>query len=309
MARTRKKNRKMSRGGRIGLAAFAALLLALAAVMGGAALNATLVRVRRAEVVLTNLPDAFDGTTILYASDIDLCGINDAQKSGALFDELRSLAPDVLILGGDYTSRTLLDRLNRPEERGPVSDVQAAERADFFHYIASFDAPLGKYAVAAPEDGDARELAQQLDACGIRPITHDRVSINIGGDVLWLVGVGEASADLSAAGSAFSRNDCVVAVVYSPSVLPVLLTGEARDSGPWTDLILAGHTHGGQIQLLGRNALPLDPVEQRYRSGWTIENGTPVLTTEGVGCEGVNLRLGTAPEVWLITLRTDGVRE
>ena len=41
MARTRKKNRKMSRGGRIGLAAFAALLLALAAVMGGAALNAT----------------------------------------------------------------------------------------------------------------------------------------------------------------------------------------------------------------------------------------------------------------------------
>ena len=55
MAKTRKKNRKMSRGVRIGLAAFAALLLALGAVIGGAALNASLVRVRRAKVVLTNL--------------------------------------------------------------------------------------------------------------------------------------------------------------------------------------------------------------------------------------------------------------
>ena len=34
-----------------------------------------------------------------------------------------------------------------------------------------------------------------------------------------------------------------------------------------------------------------------------MENALPILTTEGVGCEGLNLRLGTAPEVWLITLR------
>lgn len=303
MARARKKNRKMSRGGRLGLAAFAALLLALGVVMGAAALNASLLRVRRAEVVLTNLPDAFDGATILYASDIDLCGLNDAEKSGELFKELQSLSPDMLILGGDYTSRTLLERLNRPDEGDSITQAQARERTDFFHYIASFEAPLGKYAVASPEDGDTGLLAEQLRECGIRPITRERVAVSVGGDAVWLVGIGADSADLNAAGNAFSRNDCVIAIAYSPSVFPVLLTGEASDGGPWADLILAGHTHGGQIELFGRSLLPLTRVEHQYRTGWTIENGTPILTTEGVGCEGANLRLGTAPEVWLITLR------
>ncbi len=303
MARARKKNKKLGRGGRLALAAFAALLLALGAMIGGAALNASLVRVRRAEIVITNLPAAFDGVTILYASDIDLCGLNNAEKSGALFNQLRSLSPDMLIFGGDYTSRTLLERLNNPDEGNAVTQAQSRERMDFFHYIASFDAPLGRYAIASPEDGDARLLAEQLSACGIRPITHDRAEISLGEDSLWLVGIGEDSSDLNAAGSAFSRSDCVLAVAYGPSVLPLLLTGEASDSGPWADLILAGHTHGGQIQLLGRSILPLTRVEQQYRTGWVVENGTPILTTEGVGCEGANLRLGTTPEVWLITLK------
>ncbi len=305
MAKTRKKNRKPGRGGRLALAVFAALLLALVAVMGGAALNATLVRVRRAEVVITNLPDAFNGATILYASDIDLCGLNNAKKAGALFSQLQSLSPDVLVLGGDYTSRTLLEMLNSPGGGGALTEAQLHARMDFFHYIASFEAPLGKYAVSAPEDGDPRLLAEQLEPCGIRLISHDRAMLRAGDSALWLVGIGEESADLNAAGTAFSRQDCVIAIAFSPSVLPVLLTGEASDSGPWADLVLAGHTHGGQVLLFGRSALPLTGVERRYRTGWTIENGTPILTTEGIGCEGANLRLGTAPEVWLITLKSD----
>ena len=44
-------------------------------------------------------------------------------------------------------------------------------------------------------------------------------------------------------------------------------------------------------------------VERRYISGWRRENGVFLLTSQGVGCEGVPLRLGTAAEVHLITLR------
>ena len=295
----------MGRAGRIVLACVAALLLAVAMLCGVAALNATVVRVRRAEVMLRDLPPAFDGRTVLYASDIDLCGVNTSRRAGALFDELQSLRPDMLILGGDYTSPSLLEVLNSPQNR-PEDDARRLDaRKDFFQYISAFDAPLGKFGVAAPEDALPEALAQEMIDAGVRPLFNDRAAVEIGGDVLWLIGVSSESANLNSVGSAFRHDDCVIVAAYSPVVLPVLVTSEAYDGGKWADLALMGHTHGGQVRLFGRNLLTLKAQEEKYRSGWTMENGLPILTTEGVGCEGVNLRVGTAPEVWLLTLRRE----
>ena len=303
MAVRRKKNPRRSRRGRMGLRLFAGILLALLLVVGGAMLNAGVVRVRRAELELRDLPPAFDGKTLLFASDIDLCGLNTAEKSGMLFEQLQSLKPDILLLGGDYNSASWLSLLNRGEAR-QQSDAQGLrQRADFFRYISGFDAPLGKFAIAAPEDADQAALAQQMVEAGVRPLFNDRAAITLGGDTLWIIGVSAETANLNAAGNAFSRDDCVIVTAYSPTVLPVLVTSEAHDGGRWADLALTGHTHGGQARLFGRTALQLNRQEQHYLSGWTMENMLPILTTTGVGCEGVNLRVGTAPEVWLITLR------
>lgn len=303
MAGKRRKNRRTGRGGRIALAVFAALLLAFACLAGVAALNASIVRVRRAEVKLADLPAAFDGKTILFASDIDLCGLNTAAKAGHLFDQLQSLKPDMLLLGGDYTSPSLMEILNNPEGKAKSTAKSMASRVEFFRYICDFDAPLGKFAVAAPEDADRDALRQQMAEAGIQPLFNDRAGIRLGGDTLWIVGVSEANANLNAAGNAFAREDCAIVVAYSPVVLPVLLTSEAHDGGAWADLALTGHTHGGQVLLFGRTALQLSELERRYRSGWTLDNRLPILTTEGIGCEGLNLRLGTTSEVWLITLK------
>lgn len=299
MALRRKKNQKIGRGGRIALRVLAALALLVALVCGVGAVNAGIVRIRRATVEIPDLPPAFDGRTILFASDIDLCGINTPQKSGALLNRLQALEPDILILGGDYSAPSLLEILNRSTDEAATLQ----KRADFFRYISAFDAPLGKYAIAAPEDRDQDGLKALMAETGIRPLFNDRAEIRLGGDKLWIVGVSAESASLNAAGSAFSRDDCVIVAAYSPTVLPVLVTSEAGDGGSWADLALTGHTHGGQVRLFGRTALQLERQEQHFLSGWTMENALPILTTTGVGCEGLNLRLGTEPEAWLITLR------
>lgn len=301
MATKHRKNRKISRGGRIALGVFGALLLALAIFFGGAAVNAGVVRVRRAQVQLRDLPPSFDGKTILYASDIDLCGLNTASKSGALFNQLQSLRPDMLILGGDYTSPSLLEVLNRTDSAQKATSKLDA-RSDFFLYIKDFEAPLGKFGVASPEDADQARLSNDMIEAGVQPLFNNGAAVTVGGDTLWIVGVSAETANLNAAGSAFSRDDCVIVAPYGPSVLPVLVTSEARDGGRWADLVLTGHTHGGQARLFGRDLLPLTPTEQQYRAGWTMENALPILTSQGVGCEGVNMRVGTAPEVWMITL-------
>ncbi|MDO4866265.1 MAG: hypothetical protein Q4C10_06875 [Clostridia bacterium] len=304
MAKRQKKNGKLSRGRILALKAFAALLLALVLLAGVAFLNASMVRVRRATVVVPDLPPAFENVSILYASDIDLCGVNTPTRAGRLFEQLQELKPDMLILGGDYTSKSLLEILNTSPAGSDDSESQTDLRQSFFHYIYSFDAPLGKYAVAAPEDENWDLLRQQLTEAGVQPLFNNRTLITSGDDRIWLAGVCGGDTNYNSAGQSFTRGDCVVVISYSPELLPVLLTSEASNSGRWCDLILTGHTHGGQIRLFGRSILPLTRVEDQYLSGWRTDSGLPILTTEGVGCEGVNLRLGSAPEVWMLTLRS-----
>ncbi len=303
MATKKKANKKPGRGGKIALSLFAALLLALIITAAVGLGNANLLRIRRAEVALENLPQGFDGVTLLYASDIDLCGLNTPQKAGALFSQLESLKPDMLILGGDYNSVSLLDKLNRPDP-SPADEAEACRaRSGFFHYIRDFHAPLGKFAIAATEDPQWQDLRQAMVENGIQPLINTVTDIRTNEGVLSLAGICGKITNLNDVGSRFYKNDCVVAICEGPDALPALMTSEAADSGPWADLVLCGHTHGGQILLFGRSLLTLTEVEQRFPSGWNTEAGIPILTTDGVGCEGLNLRLGTTPEVWLITLR------
>lgn len=301
MSKSIKKNKKLSHSGRMVLWGIMAVIALLALLTVVAAINANTLHVRKARVILPDLPASFEGRTLLYASDIDLCGMNTPEKSAALFAELQSLNPDILVLGGDYTSVSLFDALNIREEADRVAKQQAA-RTRFFQAISRFNAPLGRFVIAAPEDPDSLDLETLAESSGFTPLFNRRESISVGGERLWLCGIASEDADINAGAKGFLRGDCVIAVCANPSPLPRMLTSEAGDSGAWFDLGLCGGTHGGQINLFGRSALRLSREARQYLCGWRVENGIPILTTSGVGCEGANLRLGSGSEVWLITL-------
>ena len=72
---------------------------------------------------LTDLPEAFDGTTFLYASDLDMNGLFGAQRMIRAFEPLKALNPDILLLGGDFVSPSVFDRLNGKSAN--LDDAQA----------------------------------------------------------------------------------------------------------------------------------------------------------------------------------------
>ena len=294
-----KKTKNIRR--RIVITAILALLFLLAGVFGYAALNAGTLHVMRAEVAIDDLPAAFEGRKILYISDIDLCGVNTAKRSADAVLRLQSLEPDILILGGDYSSPSLFEILNRSD--GASEDRQESHGAEaFLRGIGGFFAPLGKFAVTAPDDRADADWNAVFSANGFRYLGNDRAPVTLNGEMLWIAGFCDDAANVGAAGTSFRRGDCVVAAAYSPALFPIMMTSEAADGGHWVDLALAGHTHGGQILLSGRSVLQLTSQEQQYLSGWTRETGVPMLTTSGMGCEGANLRIGSRSEAWLITL-------
>ena len=304
MATKIKTNKKPGKGGKIALGIFAALLLIIIITACLGMINASLLRIRRAEVVLPDLLQGFDGKTLLYASDIDIFGINTPTRMGILFNQLQSLHPDLLVLGGDYNSTSLLDKLNRTENSSDNTANILKSRSDFFHYISAFQAPLGKYGIANTEDIQWQSLREAMEANGIKPLINEKTDIHSNGDTLWLVGICGKISSLNDAGKAFSHNDSVLVFAEGPDVLPILLTSEAKDDGSWADMVLCGHTHGGQIRLFGKSILSLSNAERRFLFGWNTQSGIPILTSQGIGCEGINMRLGTEPEVWLITLRS-----
>ena len=199
MATKKKKtNKKPDRRGKLALLGLAALTVALAVLLACGAVNASRVEVRRAEVYLKDLPEAFDGKTLMFASDIDLCGLNTAAKSADLFRRLREMRPDALILGGDYNSASLLSLLNRGGNAEPDAAALKA-RADFFRSLKDFDAPLGKYAVRAEEDSDPDGLGIAMEAGGVTPLFDSSAKLTAGDSAVYLAGLTGDPAAIAAA--------------------------------------------------------------------------------------------------------------
>lgn len=307
MPRNRGKPARKSARRRTMLVLLACLAAGLALLLVGMRVNARTVHVRYATVRLEDLPEEFDGTRILYLSDVDLLTGADVRAAAALMRRLQTLRPDLLLLGGDYASATLFERLNSGSglsDRALERLVNA--RSSWIGSLKSFTAPLGKFAVAGEADALPESLRLAMDSAGIGLLEDEFALLTRNDARLALVGLRDSGAemrDLSAVSGRVSRGDCVLVLAHNPSAFVSVQTAEAADGGAWADLVLCGHTHGGQIVVAGRSALTLDEFEARYLSGWRREGGVAQLTSAGVGCTGVNLRLGSEAEVHLITLR------
>ena len=283
---------------RVGLFLCTLLILCLVMVIGWMHVSSQVVQVRRAEVLVPDLPASFDGTTILFASDIDLCGLNTPDHAGRLFRRLQALSPDVLLLGGDYASPNLVDRLN-----GNASTGDYELREAFFREIASFTAPMGKYAITGDNDGAPEALTLITQKHGVQLIDGALAVLQNDADAIGIAGIGARTEDVSSLAGRVRSDQCVIALAHSPESVIDIRISEASGGGTWADLILTGHTHGGQINIAGRSIFTLTDTEKKYLSGWHEDGRAPLLVTTGVGCVGVNLRLSTLPEVWLLTLR------
>ena len=282
----------------------AAILLALCGYMH---VKARTVHIRYAAVWLEDLPEAFEGCRILYMSDIDLQGANRPGTAGKLLERLRALQPDMLLLGGDYATVSLMERLNSGGGGSKSSlERQIADRSAWLAALADFPAPLGRYAVAGEGDQSMEDLRAAMSGAGIRLLEDDGVILERSGQRMALVGLrdtGGGPPGLRLLTEKVKREDCVVVMAHNPATFVGIQTAEAAGGGPWADLVLSGHTHGGQIMAFGRSVFTLEEYERKYLAGWRRENGVVLLTSCGVGCVGANLRLNTEAEVHLITLR------
>lgn len=302
MARQKTAKKQPARAQKRRRRALPVLLLALMLALGffgWMAGSARVTRVRYADVYLPDLPPAFSGTTLMYVSDLNIRTPGDAAACRRLMASLGQMQPDILVLGGDYTAPTLIGSLNGDETGNP------AYAMDFIPCLANFPARLGKFAVTGESD-DPAALTPVFERAGVQLLGDACAKVDQGGESLYIAGLSDVSrgtTNYEKIGGYFSGDECVITVAHNPAAYIGVRVAEARGGGAWADMVLAGHNLGGQLRAFGRTLRTMPEEEARCLAGWYYGNDLPMLVSQGVGCRGAMLRLGTGSEVWMITLR------
>ena len=252
--------------------------------------------VERLTVALPRLPAGFDGTTVAVISDLHaglVRGGTSAVKR--VVEEVNALQPDVIVLLGDmvhraYRASRYLPLLSKLEARDGIWATLGNHEHSFMWYA--------RYLGASPRLS-VDEWRRMYAEAGIELLVNEAIPLEKGGSRMWLVGVDDAYSgydDLPAALDGVNKNDFCLAITHSPDVVDDARIGEV-------DLVLAGHTHGGQI-CLPLLEPPLAPCRRpRERAAGLIRTqGTIMYVTRGVG-EGMPIRFRCPREMPLITLR------
>ncbi len=153
------------------------------------------------------------------------------------------------------------------------------------------------YARVAAHDIPAMNAG--LRALGIQPLVNTAVHLIAAGVDLWVGGVDDLTQGMP------DLNETLLDV---PIGAPLLLLAHNPDI--WleeqvtrADLVLAGHTHGGQVRLPGLGSIHTQGTHlpRRHAAGWFERGATRMFVTRGVG-ESLPLRLGVPPQAALIRL-------
>jgi predicted MPP superfamily phosphohydrolase len=212
-----------------------------------------------------------------------------------------ALRPDLILLLGDYSPGQFVTRRVTMRELASV--------------LRGLQAPLGVHAILGNHDWWDDHAAQRLrrgpvaarralEEVGIAVLENDAVRLAKDGRSFWLLGLGDQLAFLrnpaggvdDLPGTLAGINDDAPAILlaHEPDIFPSVPDRVA--------LTLSGHTHGGQVRIMGYSPVVPSRYGNRFAYGHVIEGGRHLIVSGGLGTSIAPVRLGVPPEIVLVEL-------
>lgn len=213
--------------------------------------EADLLQLQRRNLAFSNLPASFDGFVILHISDLHV------ELSAGAMQHLVELLPgldyDLCVLTGDYRGKTF----------GPFEPSMAG--------VERMRAQLRGPVFAVLGNHDSIQMVPRLEAMGIRVQLNEADVIERGNQRIHLAGVDDAhfyrADDIARSAAAIPRDEFSVLLSHTPEIYR-----QAAEAG--FDLMLSGHTHGGQLCLPGSIPIKLEAALPRCRAGSAPASGS-----------------------------------
>ncbi|HZL83039.1 MAG TPA: metallophosphoesterase [Candidatus Deferrimicrobium sp.] len=246
--------------------------------------------VTRLTIVSPRLPAGFDGLKIAQLSDLHLHHISRAYRTA--IDVIRRERPHLVVITGDL--------VDCPEETSAciafLSELRAAARVPVVVVPGNWDhrAFPTKRSIAAWHKRFQAET-------GIRVLVNQNVVLRRGGDHMWLVGTDDpyfGHADLDASFKGVPDTAFALVLTHAPEAF------EELAERPAARLVLAGHTHGGQVRLpfIGAVRVP-SRYGTRFAHGLFKLGDTLFYVNAGMGMSHLPIRFLCRPELTVLTLK------
>jgi uncharacterized protein len=244
--------------------------------------------VREETIIIQGWPGAFDPLRIVLISDLHV------GAPGVTLEKLREVVarvnaqqPDLVLIAGDFV----------------IQDVLGGEYVDpepIAEELKSLRARDGVFAVLGNHDWwkDGERITRALNKVGIRVLENDVAEVKREGGSIWIAGLSDLWTRkplITATLGKIPEQATVIALTHNPDIFPDIPARVA--------LTLAGHTHGGQVNLplIGRRVVP-SRFGERYAIGHVQENGRHLFVTPGIGTSIVPIRFRVPPEISVLTV-------
>lgn len=297
---------------RSALAGLGAFLLGGSGLAGHAHAESWNLVVRNYRVTPPHWPDGFE-LKVAALADIHACepwmGL---RRIADLVGRTNALGADLVVLLGDFVAGERMHRVSTAVDLDALAETLSGLRA-----------PLGVHAVLGNhdwwEDAAAQKrragptaVGQALERAGITVHENRAVRLAKGNQGLWLAGLGDQWAfarrlgrnryagvdDLRGTFAKVTDDAPVLLLAHEPDIFV--------DVPPRVSLTLSGHTHGGQIRIMGFAPVVPSRFGRRFIYGHIVEEDRHLIVSSGIGCSGLPLRLGRPPEIVQVQLGAAG---
>lgn len=235
-------------------------------------------------IAVPNLPAAFSGFRIVQLTDIHYGRLTPLPFIRGIVERANRLKPDLIACTGDYVH----------------GNCTSAEIDGVWQALSRLSAPHGVRSVLGNHDhwADTVRADHWLKQNG-QDLRHKTVRIERNGHPLWLAGAGDFMEDprsLDPLMTAIPERECRIVLAHNPD------TADSHCSSR-IDLMLAGHTHGGQVRIPFFGS-PFLPVRNRsyVRGIVTTTKGFPLFISRGIGWTILPVRFNCYPEIAVLEL-------
>lgn len=252
-------------------------------------------KVREYNIVNENIPESFDGFSIVQFSDLEFLTTFTLEEVDELVDKINEQNPDVVVFTGDLAKSSY--------------DVSDEDKAKLIEYLDRIDALIGKYSIRGDDDVLGSLYDEVMEEAGFKDITNLYELIYYKGMTpIVIYGLGSMMNDSQDFESTFSYpsedEDTTFMATYR-----ILLAHEPdtiMDIQEYNiSLMLSGHSHNSEVNIPYLKALyHIDGATNYYDAEYKV-GGTELYISSGLGTSKHMVRLFAKPSISVFRLYTD----
>lgn len=236
----------------------------------------------------SKIHDDLDGLQFAFISDLHYLEYFDDTRLETLLNKVNGLNPDIIVFGGDLIER----------------EMSEDEYSNLLNSLKSMNAKYGKFAILGESDYQNEVISKQVHSILYEADFEilKNQSIKVTKDTkefVQIIGIDsplDNLHDIEKAYESVDEKNFTISFVHTPDTSKELMTNK-------TDLIVAGHSHGGQVKIPLLGQVYNKPLAEEFYSGLHNVNNSKLYVSNGLGTSIKDVRINAPAEIVIYTLR------